>query len=117
MQLGEVAHPVERESSKPLEGVRVLAAEQMQSLPFGTQLLAQLGSVLLKVEPPVQGESGRGALPATTGPEGRRLGATFLRNNLNKRSVGIDVKHARGRELFLALAPHVDGVGELCKGG
>src|ERR1700730_4557530 len=117
MQLGEVAHPVERESSKPLEGVRVLAAEQMQSLPFGTQLLARLGADVVKVEHTVHGESGRGALPAATDPEGRRLGATFLRNNLNKRSVGIDVKHERGRELFLALAPHFYVLAENVMGG
>ena len=45
------------------------------------------------------------------------MGATFLRNNLNKRSVGIDLKHPRGRELFLALAPHFDVVAENFKSG
>ena len=45
---------------KPLDGVRVLAAEQMQALPYATQLLARLGADVVKVEHPVHGESGRG---------------------------------------------------------
>ena len=39
--------------------------------------------------------------PAMVDPEGRKVGATYLRNNLNKRSVGIDLKSPEGRELFL----------------
>ena len=44
----------------PLAGVRVLAAEQMQALPYATQLLSRLGADVVKVEHPTQGESGRG---------------------------------------------------------
>jgi formyl-CoA transferase len=97
--------------------VRVLAAEQMQALPYATQLLARLGAEVIKVEHPADGESGRGALPAIHDPHGRRVGATFLRNNLGKRSVGIDLKHPRGKELFLALVARVDVVGENFKAG
>jgi formyl-CoA transferase len=117
MKLGDVANPEAQRYGKPLDGVRVLAAEQMQALPFGTQLLARLGAEVVKVEHPVDGESGRGALPAMHDPRGRRVGATFLRNNLNKRSVGIDLKHDRGRELFLRLVPRFDVVAENFKGG
>jgi crotonobetainyl-CoA:carnitine CoA-transferase CaiB-like acyl-CoA transferase len=39
--------------------VRVLAAEQMQALPYATQLLARLGAEVVKVEHPKGGESGR----------------------------------------------------------
>jgi crotonobetainyl-CoA:carnitine CoA-transferase CaiB-like acyl-CoA transferase len=95
----------------------VLAAEQMQALPYATQLLARLGADVVKVEHPIHGESGRGARPAMIDPEGREVGATFLRNNLNKRSVGIDLKAPAGRDLFLALAPHFDVVAENFKPG
>src|SRR5205823_11342144 len=94
---------------KPLDGVRILAAEQMQALPYATQLLARLGADVVKVEPPA-GESGRASQPAMLDPEGRPVGATFLRNNLGKRSVAIDLKTDAGRELFLELAPKFDVV-------
>lgn len=117
MKLGDVANADAQRHGKPLDGVRVLAAEQMQALPFGTQLMARLGAEVVKIEHPVHGESGRGALPAMDDPQGRRVGATFLRNNLNKRSVGLDIKTARGRELFLQLVPHFDVVAENFKSG
>jgi formyl-CoA transferase len=110
MQLGDVIGAEGSGDGKPLDGVRVLAAEQMQALPFATQLLARLGADVVKVEHPTHGETGRGAHPAMVDPVGRRVGATFLRNNLGKRSVGLDLKHPRGRELFLALVPRFDVV-------
>ena len=101
----------------PLDGVRVLAAEQMQSLPFATQLLARLGADVVKVEHPVHGESGRQSTPAMLDPQGRSVGATYLRNNLGKRSVGLDLKSPEGRELFLRLVPRFDVVAENFKAG
>src|SRR5581483_6629966 len=44
-------------------------------------------------------------------------GATFLRNNLNKRTMSIDLKQAAGRELVLRLAPRFDVVAENFKAG
>jgi crotonobetainyl-CoA:carnitine CoA-transferase CaiB-like acyl-CoA transferase len=117
MKLGDVGNAAAQRYGKPLEGVRVLAAEQMQALPFGTQLMARLGAEVVKIEPAIDGESGRGALPAMEDPHGQRVGATFLRNNLNKLSVGLDLKHERGRELFLQLVPHFDVVAENFKAG
>src|SRR2546430_17055548 len=105
MKLGDVGIADAQRYGKRLEGVGVLAAEQMQALPFGTQLMTRLGAEGVKVEHPVHGESGRGALPAMEDPQGRRVGATFLRNNLNKRSVVLDIKSERGREPFLRLGP------------
>ena len=102
---------------RPLDGVRVLALEQMQSLPFATQLLARLGADVVKVEPVGKGESGRASMPFMRDPEGRIVGATFLRNNLNKRSICVDLKSPRGRELVLELAPRFDVVAENSKAG
>ncbi len=112
MRTGEIREADRARWGKPLEGVRVLAAEQMQALPFATQLLAHLGADVVKVEHPRQGESGRGAQPAITDDDGRRVGATYLRNNLSKKSVGIDLKHDEGRELFKRLVSHFDVVAE-----
>ena len=117
MHVGEVANAGAAKFGKPLDGVRILALEQMQALPFATQLMARLGADVVKVEAPKAGESGRTSRPAMLDPQGRPVGATFLRNNLNKRSVTIDVKHPRGRELVLRLAPHFDVFGENFKSG
>lgn len=117
MQLGDVANEGAAPYGKPLEGIRILAAEQMQALPFATQLLARLGAEVVKVEHPTMGDSGRGSSPFLVDPEGRKVGATFLRNNFNKRSVGIDLKDPAGRELFLDLAGGFDVVAENFKAG
>jgi formyl-CoA transferase len=117
MRLGEVANADAARFGKPLDGVRVLAAEQMQALPYATQLMARLGADVVKVEHPGTGETGRGSFPQMLDPDGRKIGATFLRNNLGKRSVAIDLKHPDGRELFLSLVPLFDVVCENFKAG
>jgi len=117
MRLGDIANADAESWGKPLDGIRILAAEQMQALPYATQLLARLGAEVVKVEHPVHGESGRGAQPAMTDPDGRNVGATFLRNNLNKRSVGLDLKATEGQSLFRSLIPHFDIVAENFKPG
>jgi formyl-CoA transferase len=101
----------------PLRGVRVLAFEQMQALPYATQLLAFLGAEVVKIEPPERGESGRGARPALRDVDGRMVGATYLRNNLNKRSVAIDLKLPEGLDLVRRLVPRFDLVAENWKPG
>ena len=117
MKLGEIANAEALPFGKPLDGVRVLAAEQMQSLPFATQLLGRLGAEVVKVEHPVHGESGRASTPFMVDPDGRRVGCTYLRNNLSKRSVGLDLKSEEGRKLFLDLATRFDVVAENFRGG
>ena len=103
-------------AARPLAGIRILALEQMQALPFATQLLARLGADVVKIEPPT-GDTGRASLPAVTDPQGRRVGATFLRNNLNKRSVCVDLKDPRGRDLVLKMAPRFDVIAENSRAG
>jgi len=117
MRLGDVTNSDAAQFGKPLDGIRVLAAEQMQALPYATQMLARLGAEVVKVEHPEHGESGRASTPAMVDPAGRSVGATYLRNNLNKRSLGIDLKSPEGRELFLALAGRFDVVAENFKAG
>lgn len=117
MHLGDIANADAAPFGKPLDGVRVLALEQMQALPYATQLLARLGAEVVKVEAPGRGDLGRGSLPAMTDPDGHRVGATFLRNNLSKRSICIDLKSDEGRRLVLDLAPHFDVIAENSKAG
>lgn len=117
MKLGEVWNPDALGQGKPLDGVTILAVEQMQALPFGTMLLARLGADVVRVEHPRDGESGRGSVPFMIDTDGRRAGATFVRNALGKRSVGIDLKHPDGKQLVLKLARHFDVFCENFKAG
>src|SRR5947209_3345333 len=117
MQLGDTANADAARYGKPLEGIRVLALEQMQAMPFATQLLARLGADVVKVESPNGGDSGRGATPTFTDPTGRPIGATFSRNNFNKRSICVDLKNPKGRQVVLDLVPKFDIVAENFKAG
>ena len=112
MKIGEVANAERGQWGKPLEGVRILAAEQMQALPYATQLLAHLGAEVVKIEPPGRGDTGRYSQPSLEDADGRTVGATYLRNNLNKRSICLDLKSDEGRALFRSLIPHFDVVAE-----
>lgn len=104
-------------SIEPLADVRILAVEQMQAVPYATQLLAHLGADVVKVEDPVHGESGRASKPSVRDDDGHNVGATYLRNNLGKRSITLDLRSSEGRDLFLALAPRFDVVAENFKPG
>ncbi len=117
MRVGEVRHPERGGSGKPLDGVRILAAEQMQALPYATQLMAHLGAEVVKVEHPERGDTGRASNPALVDEQGQRVGATFLRNNLSKQSVGLDLKSQAGRDLFRRLVPRFDVVAENFRAG
>lgn len=117
MELGAITNPDAVQYGKPLEGVRILALEQMQALPYATQLLARMGADVVKVESVKGGDLGRGSQPGITDPEGRFVGATYLRNNLDKKSICVDLKSPEGRQLILDLAPKFDVVAENFKGG
>jgi crotonobetainyl-CoA:carnitine CoA-transferase CaiB-like acyl-CoA transferase len=117
MRLGDTANAEALQYEKPLAGVRILALEQMQALPYATQLLARLGAEVVKVESVKGGDLGRGSQPSITDPEGRTVGATYLRNNLNKKSICVDLKSDDGRQLILDMAPKFDIVAENFKGG
>ncbi len=117
MLLGDVVDPDALANGKPLDGVRILALEQMQALPWATQLLSRLGADVVKIEAIGTGDQGRGSLPAMTDPEGRRVGATFLRTNLGKRSICVDLRSDRGRQLVLDMAPRFDVVAENFRAG
>lgn len=117
MRVGEIRNPERGAWGKPLEGVRILAAEQMQALPYATQLLGHLGADVVKIEHPERGDTGRASNPYLIDERGRRVGATFLRHNLGKKSVALDLKSERGRAIFKRLVPRFDVVAENFRAG
>ncbi|WTW93301.1 CoA transferase [Streptomycetaceae bacterium NBC_01309] len=117
MSVGEVGDGGLERFGKPLDGVRVLAIEQMQALPYATQMLARFGAEVIKIESPGTGDSGRTSLPSMNDPEGRKVGVTFLRNNMGKRSITVDLKNPEGLEIVRKLAAKADIVCENFKPG
>jgi crotonobetainyl-CoA:carnitine CoA-transferase CaiB-like acyl-CoA transferase len=88
---------------QPLEGVRVIDLSQIFAAPYCTLQLAQMGAEIIKIEPPGAGESLR---RAESSPGG--VGYSFLMLNANKRSVALNLKHPRGREILLELLERGD---------
>jgi crotonobetainyl-CoA:carnitine CoA-transferase CaiB-like acyl-CoA transferase len=96
--------------SHALDGVRVLDFSQMMMGPWCTQLLGDLGADVIKVERPGTGDWERG-LPAA-GQLVKGESPFFLAMNRNKRSVSLDLKHRRAREVVDRLAKRSDLVVE-----
>src|SRR3954447_1430300 len=92
------------QAGKALEGVRILDFTHVQSGPTCTQLLAYMGADVIKVERPGVGDITRGQLRDV--PNADSLYFTML--NGNKRSITIDSKHPKGREILDRLIKHCD---------
>jgi len=91
-------------STLPLEGIRVLDLSRLLPGPYLTQLMADLGAEVIKVETPLAGDHARLAPPEMG------LGDMYGAINQGKRSLAINYRNARGRELFLELAKTADVV-------
>ncbi len=97
---------------KPLDGVTVLSFEIQVAGPYCTMMLADQGADVIKVERPGSGDTARAGAPIVDNDEGERQSGYFLRFNRNKRSITLDLKDERGREIFRELAAEVDVVVE-----
>lgn len=95
---------------KALSDIVVLDLTHMLSGPYGTMLLADLGAVTIKIEPPGRGEATRRLLENDPVHSLNGVGAYFLTLGRNKKSVAIDLKAPDGLALFLALVQHADVV-------
>jgi formyl-CoA transferase len=89
----------------PLQGMRVLDISTMIAAPFSAALLADFGAQVIKVELPGQGDSLRNVAPMFAN---RSLYWSVL--GRNKCSVTLDLRLARGRELFLELVRRSDAI-------
>ena len=87
----------------PLSGVRILDLSTVISGPHATMLLADQGADVIKVEGVDRPDHARGA-----GHGDKSFTAVFLNNNRNKRSIGLDLKSEKGRELLFKIAATCD---------
>jgi crotonobetainyl-CoA:carnitine CoA-transferase CaiB-like acyl-CoA transferase len=100
--------------SLPLSGVRIVSVEQYGAGPFGTLQLADLGADVIKIENFAEGgDMSRSVGPRFFGPGDSHFYQAF---NRNKRSVGLDLKHPQGREIFRKLAARSDATFDNLRG-
>jgi len=93
--------------SGPLEGIRVLDLTWVLAGPFASMILGDLGAEVIKVERPPYGDAAR-----TTGPIVNGESCYFFSINRGKKSICLDLKAERGKELFLRLVDLSDVVME-----
>lgn len=89
----------------PLAGLIVADFAQLAQGPFATQMLGDLGAEIIKIEP-IKGDWMRHWSMANLFIEGE--GASYLSFNRNKRSIAIDLKNPRGKEVALRLIDRAD---------
>jgi crotonobetainyl-CoA:carnitine CoA-transferase CaiB-like acyl-CoA transferase len=84
---------------RPLEGIRILDLTRVLSGPYCTMLLGDLGAEVIKVERPREGDDTRAFAPPFQGDQA----AYFLSINRNKKSITLDMKSERGKEVLWRL--------------
>ena len=102
---------------KPLEGIKVLDLSRVLAGPWCTQLLADLGAEVIKIERPGAGDDTRHWGPPWFGEGDKRVAAYFLSCNRGKKSAAIDFSRPEGAELVRQIAAEADVVVENFKVG
>jgi len=103
---------VKPEDAGPLEGIRVLDLTRLLPGPVCTLYLADLGADVVKVE-----DTGAGDYARNLGNTPGTVSAFYRAVNRNKRSIAVDLKDARGRDAFYALARGADVIVESFRPG
>ena len=102
---------------KPLEGIRVLDLSRVLAGPWCTQLLADLGAEVTKIERPGAGDDTRHWGPPWLDEGEQKVAAYFLSCNRGKKSAAIDFSQSEGAALVRRLARDADVVVENFKVG
>lgn len=97
---------------KPLDGLRVIDLTRVLAGPFCTMLLADMGADVIKIENPVGGDDSR-----AFGPYKQGLSAYYMGLNRSKRSVTLNLKNEKAKEMLKALVRDADIVVENFKPG
>ncbi len=99
-------------ADRVLDGIRILDLTRVVAGPFATAVLADLGADVIKIERPGVGDDYRFG-PSPPG----ETSLSFQNTNRGKRSITLDVRKPRGRDLFLDLVERADAVVENFRAG
>ena len=88
---------------RPLDGITVVALEQVIAGPFATRQLAELGARVIKIERPGSGDSARAYDTTVKG-----LSSHFVWVNRSKESLTLDVKHPQAKKILARLLKKAD---------
>jgi itaconate CoA-transferase len=88
---------------RPLDGITVVALEQVIAGPFATRQLAELGARVIKIERPGGGDAARAYDRTVNG-----MSSHFVWTNRSKESLALDVKHPRAAEILERLVRKAD---------
>lgn len=97
-------------SRGPLEGVKIIDFTQMMAGPWSTQILADLGAEVIKIERPETGEWERGL--ASMGELLEGDSPFFHAMNRNKKSLTLNLKHEKAKKIIYKLVEEADVVAE-----
>ena len=89
--------------ARPLEGIRVLDLTWVLSGPYSTMILSDLGAEVIKVERRIIGDVSRGNGPYVNG-----ISTYFFSINRGKKSMTLDLRSAKGKEILLQFVKRVD---------
>ncbi|MEN6378167.1 MAG: CaiB/BaiF CoA-transferase family protein [Methanofastidiosum sp.] len=92
---------------KPLEGVRILDLSHVLAMPYCTMVLGDLGAEVIKIEKPDSGDDSREFGPFKNGES-----AYFISINRNKKSVTLNLKEEKGKEILRELIKISDVITE-----
>ncbi len=102
---------------KPLENIRVVSLGQYMSAPYCTMLLADMGAEVIKVERPGKGDPRRNIPPYPKTDEENPTGGGFMAYNRNKKSIVIDLRSEKGKEIYKKIVEKSDIVVENMRPG
>src|SRR4030042_1952433 len=92
-----------KSQQKPLAGLRIIDLSRVLAGPFAAMILADLGADVVKIEEPNFGDESRGFPPFKDG-----FSAYFISINRGKRSVTLNLKEKRGKEILKELVKKSD---------
>lgn len=88
----------------PLEGIRVIELARTLAGPVSGQMLGDLGADVIKIEQPGSGDESRRFSP----PEWEGESCFYLSSNRNKKSVTLNLKSEKGKQIIYDLVKHSD---------